>query len=226
MENEIKYPRTYHLPYSEKTTSDDKRLENDHMFGDMLRKRYVVVMEKMDGENTSITMDKVWARSLNSNANDEGRRWIDRVRTMQQELLKMGYRLCGENMFYKHTIEYNNLETAFYGFSIWRNETCLSWENTKALFDEFNIKTPKIIFEGLYDKDKIMELYKEIKSQRPIEGFVVRDIDSFELPEFPAYVAKFVDKDFIIDTTEKHWNSTRAKKEVNNFVESIWNINY
>lgn len=43
----LKYPRTYHLPYSEGTTNDDKKLESDEYF----RGKYVIITEKLDGEN-------------------------------------------------------------------------------------------------------------------------------------------------------------------------------
>ena len=222
MNNNVKYPRTPHLSYSQKLTSDDKKIKDEFIF----ENKNVIVLEKMDGENTSIEKNKVWARSLNSNANDEGRRWIDRIRLLQQDFLSNNYRICGENMFYKHTINYTELETAFYAFSIWTGEICHSWDITKSFLDEIGLKHPKIIYEGIYDKDKIMKSYQDIKNQREIEGFVVRDKDGFNLLQFPDYVVKFVDKDFIIDTTEKHWNSPRAKKEINNFVDSIWNITY
>ena len=57
----VKYPRTYHLPWSI-GTSDDKTLKEDKQF---LGKR-VIVSIKMDGENTSIYNDKMHARSIDS----------------------------------------------------------------------------------------------------------------------------------------------------------------
>ena len=35
MNEKIKYPRTYHLPYSPTMTPDDKRLESDEQFKNM-----------------------------------------------------------------------------------------------------------------------------------------------------------------------------------------------
>lgn len=59
----IKYPRTYHLPFSEGFTSDDKVLENDDIF----HNKEVVVTVKMDGENTTIyPTGEYHARSLDS----------------------------------------------------------------------------------------------------------------------------------------------------------------
>ena len=57
----MKYPRTYHLPWSPGATSDDKRLQ-DGWF-DFYRGKEVVFTEKLDGENTAITHYDVYARS-------------------------------------------------------------------------------------------------------------------------------------------------------------------
>ena len=50
MNEYIKYPRTFHLPWSPGATSDDKMLDGiDHFFG-----CECVITEKLDGENTTI----------------------------------------------------------------------------------------------------------------------------------------------------------------------------
>jgi len=42
-----------------------------------------------------------------------------------------GWRICGENLFYKHTIPYRDLHTMFYVYSIWNEANeCLSWADT------------------------------------------------------------------------------------------------
>ena len=56
-----KYPRTPHLPFSQ-GMSDDKRLSSTTHFQGM----QIVVTEKMDGENTTIYNNKVYARSIDS----------------------------------------------------------------------------------------------------------------------------------------------------------------
>ena len=50
MSQKYKYPRTYHVPWSPGTTSDDRLLKSVDQF---VGKR-VVVTEKMDGENTTM----------------------------------------------------------------------------------------------------------------------------------------------------------------------------
>jgi len=50
----IKYPRSWHLHYSEKSTSDDKKhSSDDHFLG-----KEVIASLKLDGENTTIYMTR------------------------------------------------------------------------------------------------------------------------------------------------------------------------
>ena len=65
MNNYIKYPRTFHLPYSETITDDDKRLSSDEHFKQM---ENVVVTEKMDGQNQTVYSNGYYhARSVDGN---------------------------------------------------------------------------------------------------------------------------------------------------------------
>ena len=58
----VKYPRTFHLPYSPQRGEGDKVLPSDDIF----RGKPVVVTEKMDGENTTLYADYLHARSIDS----------------------------------------------------------------------------------------------------------------------------------------------------------------
>ena len=124
-----KYPRTYHLPYSEKLGSDDKKMPNDdHLIG-----KNVVVTIKMDGENTTIYNDYTHARSLNSLVDSEDRRWVEALRKSKIENnVPDSFRICGENLFYKHTCAYDDLESMFYVFSI--DRIAMSYLNPNVVF--------------------------------------------------------------------------------------------
>lgn len=217
--NYYKYPRTFHLPYSPKRGSDDKVLIDDSDF----EGKQVIVMEKMDGENTSMYADYLHARSIDS-TKDESHRWLERFRnTILPQLEHLNkWRICGENLFYKHTVFYQDLESIFLAYSIWvenqlKNETenqssthssnySLSWQETKTIFDKIGISYPNIIYEGIYDKKKILERFESYKTQkdRKVEGFVIRLEDSFLYKDFSKSVAKYVCDDFEI-TSSKHW---------------------
>ena len=49
----MKYPRTYHLPYSPGATKDDKKLQAGWF--EYFKDRYVVVTEERDGVTTRMT---------------------------------------------------------------------------------------------------------------------------------------------------------------------------
>ena len=219
--NYYKYPRTFHLPYSPKRGSDDKVLIDDSDF----EGKQVIVMEKMDGENTSMYADYLHARSIDS-TQDESHRWLERFRNAilpQLEHLNK-WRICGENLFYKHTVFYQDLVSIFLPYSIWvenevKNENqsshySLSWQETKTIFDKIGISYPNIIYEGIYDKKMILKKFEKYKlnfknqsketQNRKVEGFVIRLEDSFLYKDFSKSVAKYVCDDFEI-TSSKHW---------------------
>ena len=222
--NYYKYPRTFHLPYSPKRGSDDKVLYDDSCF----EEKNVVVMEKMDGENATMYFNHLHARSLDS-VKDESHRWLERFRnyiSSQLESLK-NWRLCGENLFYKHTIFYQDLESIFLGYSLWTEEknsnTSLSWKETQTIFENIGISYPTIIYEGIYDRKKILETFEEYKQQknRKVEGFVIRLADTFLYKDFSKSVAKYVCDDFEI-TSSKHWRyeAKTLNQLINN--QNIW----
>jgi hypothetical protein len=215
-----KYPRSWHLPYSEKPTNDDKKKEIDnHFYG-----KEVVVTIKMDGENTTIYNDFIHARSLNSLIDSEDRRWIDALRVSKIENnIPDSYRICGENLFYKHTCYYNNLKSMFYVFSIWDNNTCLSWDDTEFWCDILELEKVPILYKGIYDKDIIMGLFdKYITENGNVEGFVIRIKDKFDIKDFEISLNKYVRKTFVIPNA--HWKY--SKKTLNKLEggENPWTI--
>jgi hypothetical protein len=201
MKNRTKYPRSWHISYSEKMSSDDKKHSDDsHFIG-----KKVIVTIKMDGENTTIYNDHIHARSLNSLIDSEDRRWVDALRKSKVENnIPNSFRICGENLFYKHTCYYDDLESMFYVFSIWDNDKCLSWDETKMWCDLLDIKMVPIIYEDIYDKNIILSRFHEyLKSHINAEGFVVRLSDEFNINEFKVSLNKYVRKTFVIP--DQHW---------------------
>ena len=195
-----KYPRSWHLSYSEKKSGDDKTHKDDFHFNGV----DVVVTIKMDGENTTIYNDHSHARSLDSKNDSEDRRWIDTLRKSKIEgNIPNSYRICGENMFYKHTCYYDDLESMFYAFSIWDNDICLSWDETKLWCGLLDLKIVPVIYEGIYDKNTIYKSFSKYLKDKNTEGFVIRKRDEFTLDEFPYSLSKYVKKDFIIPS--EHW---------------------
>lgn len=203
--NRIKYPRTFHLPCSPGTTSDDKKLTISQ-----LEAYYcgvdVIYTEKMDGENTTMYSDYIHARSLDSR-HHPSRDWVKRFHSEIAHELPDRWRFCGENMFAKHSISYDNLDSYFYGFSIWdENNICLSWEQTKLWFDVLGIQHVPEIKDcpPVTCLEAVEALGKQVVSEGK-EGFVVRRSKSFEYSRFDRSVAKYVRADHV--QTETHWMS-------------------
>jgi len=196
----VKYPRTFHAPWSLGCTSDDKKHPNMNQF---VGKR-VIVTEKLDGENSSLYHDKYHARSIDTD-NHLSRSWIRQFHASIKYDIPKGYRICGENLFAKHSIEYNNLLSYFYGFSMWNEQNiCLSWDDTIEWFLLLGITPVPILYDGIYDQDIIMALWDHTKHNTN-EGYVIRIADSFAYSKFVDNVAKFVRPNHV--ETDQHWKN-------------------
>jgi hypothetical protein len=194
----IKYPRTYHLPFSESKTDDDKTLKDCSIFDG----KEVVVTIKMDGENTTMYNNYIHARSLDSK-HHESREWVKRIQGEIGYLIPEHYRICGENLYAKHSIEYNDLHSYFYVFSVWDKSLCLNWDETKKICEQLKLDMVTEIYRGKFDQKNIMEKYSLFCKQNKVEGFVVRNSSSFEYNDFSQNVAKYVRKNHV--QTDKHW---------------------
>jgi RNA ligase len=214
-----KYPRSYHLPGS-KTTSDDKQHHDDKHFHD----KNVVVTIKMDGENTTIYNDFSHARSMDSQIDSEDRRWIEALRQSKIEgIIPNDFRICGENMFWKHTCFYDDLDSMFLVFSIWEGDKCLSWDETKMWCNLLGLSTVPVLYEGIYNKDLIFKMFSEyIKGDKNVEGFVIRLEDEFNMSEFSKSLSKYVRKSFVIPSQHWRYSKKTPNQLVNN--QNPWEI--
>lgn len=199
----IKYPRTLHLPFSPGATEDDKFLPNLSSF----RGREIVVTVKMDGENTTGYQDGyIHARSIDSD-NHPSRNWVKNFLAARLHDLPPGYRICGENLFAKHSIHYRNLSSYFQLFSIWdEKNNCLSWDHTKEWADLLGVKTVPEIYRGTFEDweyDSMTEFYGAAMNRGDMEGYIVRWADSFNYSEFRKAVGKFVRANHVAENT--HW---------------------
>ena len=197
-----KYPRTFHFPFSEGASSDDK-IHKDTNF---LNEKIVVVTEKMDGENTTVYGDGTFhARSIDSKHKEYHSYMASIVNTFYWNIPE-GDRICGEYMYAKHSIYYENLESYFYVFGIYdKDNICLSWEETKKICKELGLVTVPELYVGVYDEEIIKNIAKEVVD-RGGEGIVVRNADAFLYEDFSVNVAKFVRKGHV--QTDKHWTQS------------------
>ncbi len=197
----IKYPRTFHLPFSPGATSDDKVLKNtEHFLG-----REVVITMKMDGENTTLYNDGFHARSIDSR-HHPSRDWLAKFHGTMSYKIPVGWRICGENLYARHSVEYTELLSYFLGFSLWEGNTCLSWDDTILFFDAMDVTAVDVLWRGVYADDIAKAIANDF-DRSVNEGFVVRLADSFQYEDFNTSVAKWVRPNHV--TTDTHWMHQR-----------------
>jgi hypothetical protein len=206
----VKYPKTLHHPSSLSVQSDDKLIKSLSRFVG----QRVIVTEKMDGENTTIRRSHVHARSLDSR-HHPSREMVKALWGRIGYQLDEDLRICGENMFALHSIQYNDLDSYFLAFSAWRDSTCLSWDDSVDIFESLSLTHAPLIYDGVYDPIAIDRAVKEKLGDdwKSHEGWVLRIADSFEYDEFGKCVAKFVRNNHV--QTEEHWLLSWTPDKIN-----------
>jgi hypothetical protein len=193
----VKYHRSYHLPWSNMSEDDRMMPSIENFIG-----RRVIVTEKLDGEQTSMYQDHIHTRSLDSR-NHPSRNWVKQFWSTIRADLPDQWRLCGENLYAKHSIYYNNLDTYFYGFSLWNDKNiCMPWDETMEWFKLLGVQSVPVLYDGIYDEALIKKLWDKSKYDT-MEGYVVRLADSFAYSEFSKSLGKFVRPNHI--TCSAHW---------------------
>ncbi len=201
----VKYPRTYHLPWSEGLTDDDRVVPSINHFAN----KDIIVTEKMDGENTTIYRGYIHARSIDAESH-----WTQSyVRQLQSRVgaeIPDGWRVCGENLYAKHSIAYGDLEEFFLMFSIWDDKNiCLSWDETREWAELLGLKMVPELYRGEWDEKIIKSLHKPNRDGRESEGYVVRLSCSFNYSQFRHSVAKYVRKNHV--ATSHHWRFNKIE---------------
>jgi hypothetical protein len=195
----VKYPKTAHLPWSPGRTRDDRVLTSTQW----LEGKEVVATLKMDGENATLYNDYYHARSLDS-GHHPSRSWLKNFHAKMAHDIPDRWRICGENLFAKHSIMYRNLKSYFYGYSIWNEKNvCLSWKETLEWFELLGINLAPMLYMGIWDEEKIKYLFQPKYEENEMEGYVVRITDSFSYRDFKKFVAKYVRKNHV--TTTHNW---------------------
>ena len=194
-----KHPRTYHLPWSEGISSDDKVLTSVQQFEGL----DVVVTEKRDGECTSLYPDGiVHARSIDGNRHP----WQDAIKSTWRSIcheLPEGWRIVGENLYARHSIHYESLTDWFELFAIFNEDNeVLGWNETVDWACLLGLATVPMLWDGRWDQQQIINLGKTLNTQTQ-EGYVVRIKDRFSGKDWFRAVGKWVRKNHV--QTDIHW---------------------
>ena len=205
----VKYPRTYHLPWSPGKTEDDRTLKDTAVFAG----RRVIITRKMDGENFSGYTNYCHARSVDGRSHYT-RDWAKNFWMQRSYELPEGWRVCAENLYAVHSIRYAALPGYLLGFGIWNDRNqCLGWDETVEWFTLLDMPTVPVLFDGIWDEEAVKKLYNEKTDRDVHEGYVVRLADAFEYRDFKTSVAKFVRANHV--ATQKHWFYGSSNHEVN-----------
>jgi len=196
----IKYPRTLHHPTSPGVQSDDKVAKDLSL----LEGQMVVITDKMDGENTTLYRDGYHARSLDSGFHPS-RSWLAGFHGSIAHLIPDGWRICGENLYARHSVAYADLPSYFMAFSVWTDRnTCLSYDDEQDFLEERGIPHTPLIARGAYSESLIEDAAQSIDTNQK-EGIVVRLASAFAFADFQRAVIKWVRAGHV--QAETHWRS-------------------
>jgi hypothetical protein len=216
-----KYPRTYHLPFSPGTTSDD-RIAKD--VSSLTAGSRVVMTEKLDGENTCLNVRGVFARSHGAPTRNPWASYLWEMHARLKEDLKT-LELFGESLYAVHSIKYSGLPSYFFLFAVRDGERWLAWDEVAEYAGIIGVPTVPVLYEGTVSPDELRPLV-EASIVRPsrlsstgglpassTEGVVIRLADAFEDAAFPTSVYKWVRRGHVRTTEHwsKHWE--RAYRE-------------
>ncbi|WP_126223385.1 RNA ligase family protein [Burkholderia ambifaria] len=193
-----KYPRTPHMPFSPGATLDDKTLRSLAHF----RGEEVVITLKRDGENTSLYRDGFHAKSINSR-HHPSRDWLAGWHARFAHEIPDGWRICGENLYARHSLAYTDLPSYFMGFSVWdETNTALAWDDTLEVFALLDIVPVPEVWRGLFDEAVLHRLVRELDTTQE-EGLVMRRAGRIRFEDFGRAYAKWVRADHV--QTDEHW---------------------
>lgn len=204
----VKFPRTMHLPWSPNLQNNDRRIKNlDSFIG-----HEVVVTEKRDGENTSLYPDYLHARSTDSK-DHPSRAIIRQLHAAFAHEIPANWRICGENLYGRHSIGYDSLASFFEVFTIWDDtNTRLSWDEMIDWCQligvdvgpgfENGLPMVPVLYRGVWDEQALRDMDRRMDTEN-VEGYVVTRADRIHFAEWRYKAAKYVRDKHV--RTDEHW---------------------
>lgn len=207
-----KYPRTYHFPFSEGAINDDRIQAH----WQQLLNGEVVVSEKLDGENTCIKSDGVYARSHGAvNRNPWARPIWEIWERVGRSLGDV--HVFGENLYAIHSIKYARLPHYFFVFGVRIGTEWLSWDETVEYAQLLDLPMVPVLARGQLDAATLQQLIQAQQASGShfggtSEGVVCRTAGAFHNDDFPNAVLKFVRKNHV--QTDEHWTRNWKKAQL------------
>ena len=219
----MKYPRTYHLPYSPGATKDDKKLQGEWF--KYYQGKEIVITAKLDGENIHMSSKDCYARSDGAPTHSpwsrniwdpkDGLYW--KVRPL---ILGTNETIYGENLYGEHSIRYNKLTKYFHIFAVNDGNEWYSWDDVKLIAKWLELPTVPELWRGVVADENSLKTLVDFYTKEPElygdtrEGVVIRITDSFPIDEFKNNVCKWVRPNHV--QTDEHWTKNWKKAKLIN----------
>lgn len=203
----LKYPRTFHLPYSPGATSDDKIVSSS----ECLIHVPIIISEKLDGENSSLEHENVFARTHAAPSKHPSADHLKKFHASIKHLIPSEVQLFCENVFAVHSIAYEALLSYVYLFAVRQNDTWLAWEEVEGWAMTIGAPSVPVLFSGSAKSEKELKTLVEVHMKEQSvcggqrEGVVVRVASGFKDHEFPFKVQKCVRQSHV--KTSNHWKN-------------------
>lgn len=194
----MKYNRTFHLPWSEGATKEDKiSKDTSHLINIP-----IVITEKMDGSCVSLERDNCFARTHSGPPTHPSFDTLKSFHSTIKYQIPDNIQLFCEYLFAKHSIHYNQLSSYYLLFNIRNTESMMwySWSDLESMAISLNLQTAPVLFNGAVKSEKELKKLTQSFMNKPSvfgperEGVVVRSSDGFSDDKFSKLVAKLVRK--------------------------------
>ena len=220
-QDNTKYPRTYHLPWSPGATSDDKRQPADWFYAYGFPGSEIVITEKLDGENTAFMKGDVYSRShatptrspWSRNLWDkDGLLWRVKNRISEEEII------YGENLYGEHSIHYDRLPAYFFAFAYRTGNYWNNWDNVEEMAKIIEVPTVPVLWRGVIDTEpQLKRIVSELMAEPSVygdtkEGVVIRKTQGFDTWNFSQNVVKYVRENHV--QTDQHWTKNWKMAEL------------
>ena len=180
-----------------------RRIVGDKKYHIQVEKNHNFFANGILVHNCNMYPDKYHARSIDSR-DHPSRNYAKGIWGNIKHEIPNGWRICGENLYAKHSIFYDKLPSYFMVFSIWdENNSCLSWKDTVEISTGLGLTTVRPIGIIEYDEEYLKELSKNFDVEKK-EGYVIRNVDAFHYDNFTENVAKWVRKGHVNENST-HW---------------------
>ena len=217
------FPRIKHMYNSPGRSPDDLRSDKDWF--NSFSGKYIVIKEKLDGENTGITNISCYARSKIPTLNP----WSVNIRRdifpFVKDLISDDEIVFGENLYAVHSIKYNQLPSYFHIFAVYNTklEVWYSWSDVEMFAKILDLPTVPVLFKGIINSEKdLMDKINYWMSQPSAygvekEGVVMRLAGEIKPEDWNNSIVKYVRANHV--QTNKRWEDDWERAELinNNF---------